>query len=94
MQLDTSSVESSTAIGTIVKNLYVVRARGVVSGCCVCCCCGNYPTVEREVYIDAIGRNVGSPIYGGSQTSGRVLGWDSVAVGSNPNLDAMNRLIV
>mgnify|MGYP000872290408 CR=1 FL=1 len=56
-ELDTSSVQDSAALGTIVANWYTVRAQAVVAGCicCPCCaCCGNnYPTVEKDVYIDA-----------------------------------------
>jgi len=45
-----AAVPNSTAIGSIVANYYVLRAKAVVDGC-LCCCGDNHPVVERPIFI-------------------------------------------
>jgi hypothetical protein len=42
--VDTSMIDTSTALGSIVANYYTISAKSVLTGC-ICCCGNNYPTV-------------------------------------------------
>lgn len=47
-----AAVPSSTAIGSIVANYYMLKIRSKVGGC-ICCCGSNHPEIEKHIFIEA-----------------------------------------
>lgn len=93
-----SAVKTSTAIGSIVANYYIVRTKAKVSGC-ICCCGKNHPSDKRHVFIEAR-----TPEVNEKKAMTPPVGWNPIVAPKvvysgenrfnyvvNPHLKVMNR---